>query len=98
MGGVDGTSVPATTTSTLHAFITDFVTNIFIGHVHAEVSKHIDNATQGFDASLRTVVDPQTQRALGASRCVGREKLIRGCDESRGVLLLLWMSILALFH
>merc|ERR550534_3094346 len=60
-------NVPSTT-STLHAFITDFVTNIFIGHVHAEVSKHIENATQGFDASLRTVVDQQTQRALGAPR------------------------------
>ena len=44
------------------------MTNIFIGHVHAEVSKHIENATQGFDASLRTVVDQQTQRALCAPR------------------------------
>lgn len=54
-------------TSSLQAFVTDFVQNIFLGHVHYAVSTSITSATKGFDA-LRHVVDHKTQKELGVNR------------------------------
>lgn len=64
-------------TSSLQAFVTDFVQNIFLGHVHYAVSTSITSATkdliryyknpQSFDA-LRHVVDHKTQKELGVNR------------------------------
>nr|XP_022341498.1 exocyst complex component 4-like isoform X4 [Crassostrea virginica] len=64
-------------TSSLQAFVTDFVQNIFLGHVHYTVSTSIGSATkdliryyknpQSFDA-LRHVVDHKTQKELGVNR------------------------------
>lgn len=53
--------------SSLQAFVTDFVQNIFLGQVHYTVRTSIEAATIGFD-SLRHVVDHKTQRDLGVSR------------------------------
>lgn len=70
-------------TSSLQAFVTDFVQNIFLGHVHYAVSTSITSATkdliryyknpqmdeedESFDA-LRHVVDHKTQKELGINR------------------------------
>ncbi|XP_034327404.2 exocyst complex component 4 isoform X4 [Magallana gigas] len=70
-------------TSSLQAFVTDFVQNIFLGHVHYTVSTSITSATkdliryyknpqideedESFDA-LRHVVDHKTQKELGVNR------------------------------
>lgn len=70
-------------TSSLQAFVTDFVQNIFLGHVHYAVSTSITSATkdliryyknpqmdeedESFDA-LRHVVDHKTQKELGVNR------------------------------
>ncbi|XP_062567053.1 exocyst complex component 4-like isoform X3 [Saccostrea cucullata] len=64
-------------TSSLQAFVTDFVQNIFLGQVHYTVLTSIGSATkdliryyknpQSFDA-LRHVVDHKTQKELGVSR------------------------------
>ncbi|XP_021371891.1 exocyst complex component 4-like isoform X1 [Mizuhopecten yessoensis] len=59
--------------SSLQAFVTDFVQDIFLGQVHYSVKNSIEAATivdeeeQCFD-SLRHVVDHKTQRDLGVSR------------------------------
>ncbi|XP_056004912.1 exocyst complex component 4-like isoform X7 [Ostrea edulis] len=50
--------------SSLQAFVTDFVQNIFLGQVHYTVSTSIGSATKGFDA-LRHVVDHKIQKELG---------------------------------
>ncbi|KAL5022453.1 hypothetical protein ScPMuIL_001608 [Solemya velum] len=53
--------------SSLQAFVTDFVQNIFLGQVHYTVSTSINAATKGFDA-LRNVIDHKTQKELGVPR------------------------------
>ncbi|KAK3096041.1 hypothetical protein FSP39_022371 [Pinctada imbricata] len=53
--------------SSLQSFVTDFVQNVFLGHVHYQVSTSIGAATKGFDA-LRHVVDHKTQKELNVPR------------------------------
>lgn len=53
--------------SSLQAFVTDFVKTIFLDQVHYNVSSSISSATKGFDA-LRNVIDHKTQKDLGVPR------------------------------
>lgn len=59
--------------SSLQAFVTDFVKNIFLDQVHYNVSSSISSATKvdeeegSFDA-LRNVIDHKTQKELGVPR------------------------------
>ncbi|CAI9732804.1 exocyst complex component 4 isoform X2 [Octopus vulgaris] len=53
--------------SSLQAFVTEFVKNIFLYQVHYNVSSSISSATKGFDA-LRNVIDHKTLKELAVPR------------------------------
>ncbi|XP_038070549.1 exocyst complex component 4-like isoform X2 [Patiria miniata] len=52
---------------TLHEFISDYVKDIFLGHLLDEIETNLHAATKGGDA-LKSLVDSATQKLVGAPR------------------------------
>ncbi|XP_022086586.1 exocyst complex component 4-like isoform X2 [Acanthaster planci] len=60
-------SLPNGRHCTLHEFISDYVKDIFLGHLLDEIATNLNTATKGGDA-LKSLVDNATQKSLGAPR------------------------------
>lgn len=50
---------------TLHNFVSDFVKEIFLGYLQGDIEEDLQAATKGSE-SLKSLVDMQTQKTLGA--------------------------------
>ncbi|XP_041477788.1 exocyst complex component 4-like isoform X1 [Lytechinus variegatus] len=50
---------------TLHHFVSDFVKEIFLGYLQGDIEEDLQAATKGSE-SLKSLVDMQTQKTLGA--------------------------------